>query len=86
MNGKTVVITGGNAGIGKATSIALAKKGANVLITSRSEEKAKAAVEEIKAASKSDKVDFVLINLIDQDSVKNAAEEIKSKCLPGSHR
>lgn len=80
MNGKTVVITGGNAGIGKATAIALAKKGAEILITSRSEAKAKAAVQEIKSASKSDNVDFLLINLIDQESVRKAAEEIKVKC------
>ena len=80
MNGKTVGITGGNAGIGKATAIALAKKGADILITSRSEAKAKAAVEEIKSVSKNDNVDFVLINLVDQESVKKAAEEIKAKC------
>ncbi|MCB0754788.1 MAG: SDR family oxidoreductase [Flavobacteriales bacterium] len=80
MNGKQVVITGGNAGIGKATAIALAKKGANVIITSRSESKAKAAVDEIKAASKNENIDFVLINLVDQESVRKAAEEIKSKC------
>lgn len=80
MKGKTVVITGGNAGIGKATAIALAKKGAEILITSRSEAKAKAALVEIKSASKSDKVDFVLINLIDQESVRKAAKEIKAKC------
>lgn len=80
MNGKKVVITGGNAGIGKATAIALAKKGAEVLITSRSEAKAKAAVEEIRSASKNEKIDFVLINLIDQKSVRKAAEEINTKC------
>ena len=80
MKGKTVVITGGNAGIGKATAINLAKQGAEILITSRSEGKAKAAVEEIKSASKNDNVDFVLINLIDQESVKKAAVEIKAKC------
>lgn len=80
MKGKTVVITGGNAGIGKATAIALAKKGAEILITSRSEAKAKAAVEEIKSASKNEKIDFVLINLIDQESVRKAADEIKAKC------
>lgn len=80
MKGKTVVITGGNAGIGKATAINLAKQGAEILITSRSEGKAKAAVEEIKSASKNDNVDFVLINLIDQESVKKAAVEIKGKC------
>lgn len=80
MNDKTVVITGGNAGIGKATAISLAKKGAKVLITSRSEGKAKAAVEEIKTASKNDNIDFVLINLIDQESVRKAVLEIKIKC------
>ncbi|MDB4656055.1 SDR family oxidoreductase [Flavobacteriales bacterium] len=80
MKGKTVVITGGNAGIGKATAINLAKQGAEILITSRSEGKAKAAVGEIKSASKNDNVDFVLINLIDQESVKKAAVEIKAKC------
>ena len=80
MKGKTVVITGGNAGIGKATAIALAKKGAAILITSRSEDKAKSAVQEIKAESKNENIDFVLINLIDQKSVKIAAVEIKAKC------
>ena len=80
MEGKTVVITGGNAGIGKATAINLAKQGAEILITSRSERKAKAAVEEIKSASKNENIDFVLINLIDQESVKKAAVEIKTKC------
>lgn len=80
MDGKTVVITGGNAGIGKATAISLAKKGAEVVITSRSEDKAKAAVAEIKSSSESTKVDYVLVNLISQDSVRKAAEEIKTKC------
>jgi NAD(P)-dependent dehydrogenase (short-subunit alcohol dehydrogenase family) len=80
MEGKTVVITGGNAGIGKATAIFLAKKGAEIIITSRSEDKAKSALEEIKSASGKDKVDFVLVNLVSQESVRKAAEEINSKC------
>ncbi len=80
MKGKTVVITGGNAGIGKATATALATKGAEIVITSRSEDKAKAAVEEIRSASGSDKIDFVLVNLISQESVRKAAEELKTKC------
>lgn len=35
MEGKTVIITGGSNGIGKATALAFAYKGANVLITGR---------------------------------------------------
>ena len=80
MKGKTVVITGGNAGIGKATAIALAKKGAEVVITSRSEEKAKATINEIKSASGNKNVSFVLVDLSSQKSVRKAAEELKTKC------
>ncbi len=80
MKDKTVVITGGNAGIGKATAIALAKKGGEIVITSRSEEKAKSAVEEIKMASGNENVDFVQVDLISQQSVRKAAEQIKAKC------
>ena len=80
MKGKTVVITGGNAGIGKATSIALAKKGAEVVVTSRSEGKASAAVAEIQKASGNQNISFVLIDLSSQKSVRKAAEELKSKC------
>ncbi|MBI1287073.1 MAG: SDR family NAD(P)-dependent oxidoreductase [Flavobacteriales bacterium] len=80
MNEKTVVITGGNAGIGKATAIALAKKGASIVITSRSEEKAKEAVAEIKKSSGNEKIDFVTIDLSSQKSVREAAEKLKAKC------
>lgn len=80
MKGKTVVITGGNAGIGKATAVALAKKGAEIVITSRSEIKAKEAVAEIKKSSGNDKVDFVLVELSSQKSVRQAAQELKAKC------
>lgn len=80
MNGKTVVITGGNAGIGKATALALAKKDANVLVTSRSETKAKEAVAEIKKATGNENVDFVTIDLSSQKSVRESSEKIKAKC------
>lgn len=80
MKGKTVVITGGNAGIGKATAIELAKKGAEVLITARSENKAKAAVSEIRSCTGNEAVSYVLVDLGSQKSVRKAAEELKTKC------
>ena len=44
MQGKTVVVTGGNSGIGFETAVALASMGARVLITARNADKGRAAV------------------------------------------
>lgn len=38
MNGKTVIVTGGNCGIGKETAKALAHKGARVILACRNME------------------------------------------------
>jgi NAD(P)-dependent dehydrogenase (short-subunit alcohol dehydrogenase family) len=35
VHGRTVLVTGGNSGIGKETAVALATMGAHVLITAR---------------------------------------------------
>lgn len=47
MNGKTVIVTGGNSGIGKAMAKRFLEKGANVVITGRSEEKLSTAANEL---------------------------------------
>ncbi|MCZ6710032.1 MAG: SDR family oxidoreductase [Gammaproteobacteria bacterium] len=47
MQGKRVLITGGNSGIGKITAIELAKLGAEVILACRDSDKTRAALEEI---------------------------------------
>jgi NAD(P)-dependent dehydrogenase (short-subunit alcohol dehydrogenase family) len=79
MENKIVLITGGNAGIGKATAIGIAKTGATVIIACRSKERGEQAVAEIKKASGNDKIDLLLVDLSSQKSVRAAAAEFKSR-------
>ena len=48
LKGKTALVTGSTSGIGRATAIALAARGAHVLIVGRDEQRAKGAVAEIE--------------------------------------
>ena len=76
MNGSTVVITGGNAGIGKETAIGLARLGARVLITSRDEARGARAVEEIRRRSDSSSVDVMTLDLASFASIRSFAAEL----------
>lgn len=76
MQGKTVVITGGNAGIGLETAVGLAKLGARVLLTSRDAAKGTAAVEDVRARSGSGEVEVVPLDLASLASVRACAAEI----------
>jgi len=80
--GRTVVVTGGNTGIGKATAEALAKQGWRVYVTSRSRDKGEAAVASIKAAAGSDSVFFLALDLADLSSVRSCAEAFLARGEP----
>lgn len=79
MQGKTVIITGGNAGIGKETAIGLAKKEANITITGRNEQKVKDAVEDIKQKSGNSNVDYLICDQASLDNVRKLADTINNK-------
>jgi len=74
-----ILITGGNAGIGKATAIALAKKGAKIIIASRNDTKAAAAVAAIKAAAKNEEIYSLNCDLASFDSVRNCAQNYRKQ-------
>ena len=51
MQGKIVIVTGANAGIGKATAAALADKGATVVLACRSKERGESALSELSCVN-----------------------------------
>ena len=68
-----ILITGGNAGIGKETALALAKKGNTLILACRNTTKAKNAVEEIKATTKNEAIHYIPCDLASFESIKNCA-------------
>jgi len=76
MNGRTVIITGGNTGIGQATAEALARLGASVVITSRDPHRGQTAVDQIRRASGNDQVEVVELDLARLASVRSCAKEL----------
>jgi NAD(P)-dependent dehydrogenase (short-subunit alcohol dehydrogenase family) len=71
---RSVIITGANTGIGKATAVGLARDGMQVVITSRDRARGNAAVEEIRAESGSDRVEVMELDLADLASVRTFAD------------
>ena len=81
MGGKTVVVTGGNSGIGLETAVALGQMGARVLITARNAARGEAAVRQIaERIGTAGSVELVLFDLADLASVRAGADEILDRC------
>jgi NAD(P)-dependent dehydrogenase (short-subunit alcohol dehydrogenase family) len=77
MHGKTVVVTGGNSGIGLETAAELAAMGARVLLTARDADKGRAAAAAVsQRVGETGSVQLVVFDLADLDSVRRGAAEI----------
>lgn len=75
LDGKTVVITGANTGIGKVTALDLSKRGAKVVMLCRNVEKAEEAAEEIRKSTEGEVVVHKL-DLASLASVRECAEQL----------
>lgn len=72
MAGQTVFITGASTGIGRATAVALARKGAAVILAGRSEERHRSVLAELRALAA--RVTYLELDLADLRSVRTCAE------------
>ena len=72
------MVTGANAGIGKATALGLANYGATVVMVCRSRERGEVALDEIKEKSSNDSIYLLLADLASQSSVRKLAEDFKT--------
>ncbi|HEV2091671.1 MAG TPA: SDR family oxidoreductase [Rubrobacter sp.] len=78
MGGKVALVTGGTSGIGKATALALAAMGADVVVVGRDRERGEKAAAEIRAQT-GGRVDLALADLASQAEVRALAEGFKRR-------
>jgi len=82
VKGKTVVVTGASAGLGKATTLELVKRGANVVLACRNVIKANEVVDDIKRVLRnnaSGTMTVMELDLSEMESVRRFAKAFKSK-------
>ncbi len=78
MDGKTVLITGANAGIGKETAIDLARRGARVIMACRDMKRGEDALNDVAAKTGSSKLVLKQLDLASLASVRALAEDINN--------
>jgi NAD(P)-dependent dehydrogenase (short-subunit alcohol dehydrogenase family) len=73
-SGKTVLVTGGNSGLGYETVLQLTRKGARVLMAARDRARGTAALERLAAEAPGSQAELAQIDLADLTSVERFAD------------
>jgi NAD(P)-dependent dehydrogenase (short-subunit alcohol dehydrogenase family) len=79
MQGKVVVVTGANVGIGLETAVGVAAQEATTVLACRNRAKAEAAAREVTQRTWNDDVHVVSLDLADLASVRKAADEVRTR-------
>ena len=82
LDGRTFLITGANTGIGRATTEAVATRGATVYMACRSEAKARPVQESIAAATGNQNLHLLSLDLADLASVRACADAFLATGAP----
>ncbi|XP_067255640.1 retinol dehydrogenase 11 [Chanodichthys erythropterus] len=77
LDGKTVLITGANTGIGKETAVDMAKRGARVILACRDMGRATKAADEIRKRSGNGNVIVKMLDLASLQSVRALAKDVE---------
>src|SRR4051812_31871743 len=77
--GRTAVVTGATGGLGYETALALAKAGAEVVLTGRDDQKGQSAVEKISCEVTGAKVSYEYLDLASLASVADFAHRMQSR-------
>mmetsp|Transcript_7726 Transcript_7726/g.23394 ORF Transcript_7726/g.23394 Transcript_7726/m.23394 type:complete len:306 (-) Transcript_7726:41-958(-) len=82
LTGKTILVTGGNAGLGYHCARAFLQKNARVVVASRNAEKCAEAVKKLKEETGNDQVEYMVVDLASRGSIYRFCEEYKRRGLP----
>jgi NAD(P)-dependent dehydrogenase (short-subunit alcohol dehydrogenase family) len=84
LKGKVFLITGATSGIGKATSFAIASRGATAVLIARNPDLGEATLREIKSKTGNANCDLLIADLSSQVSVRSLAQQFLSR-YPNLH-
>ena len=82
LSGKRAIVTGANSGTGYETAKALAAKGADVIVATRSHDRAIAAIDQIRVGHPDARLRFEELDLSRQSSVTAFAERLLAEGQP----
>ncbi len=82
MNGRTCLITGATSGIGRATAIELARRGATLVLVARDRGRGEDTVREIRERTDNCEVTLMLADLSSQQSIRELAREFLATNRP----
>jgi NAD(P)-dependent dehydrogenase (short-subunit alcohol dehydrogenase family) len=78
-DGRTIVVTGATSGLGAATAVALAARGAHVVLAARDADKARATMAAIRERHPAASVSHLPLDLADLRSVREASARLRDE-------